>query len=100
MKWGFKIILFFALMAILAPVISNDKPLLVISNNQISFPFLTEENKLIGENDFYIMPLVPYRAGASDFNNTDFKKSIDFKKYSFVLKQWVGYTFRCFGGFT
>jgi peptide/nickel transport system permease protein len=97
MKWRFKIILFFALMAILAPVICNDKPLLVISNNQISFPFLTEEYKLIGENDFYIMPIVPYRAGASDFNNADFKSPFDKQELnnnSIFYRHWLGTTLR------
>jgi len=94
MNWKFKIILFFALMAILAPVISNDKPLLLISNNQISFPFLSEEYKLIGENDFYIMPLVPYRAGASDFNNADFKSPFDSQNNSLLYRHWLGTTLR------
>ena len=66
MKWGYKIILFFTLIAVMAPLLSNDKPILLISNGNLSFPFLNEERIQIGENDFYIMPLIPYRAGASD----------------------------------
>jgi peptide/nickel transport system permease protein len=94
MKWGYKIILFFTLIAVTAPFLSNDKPILLISSGHLSFPFMNEEKIQIGENDFYIMPLIPYRAGASDFNNADFKSPFDSQNNSMFKRHWLGTTLR------
>lgn len=94
MKWPYKIILFYTFIAITAPLLSNDKPILIISDGHLSFPFLYDEQILIGEGDFYIMPLIPYRAGASDFNNADFKSPFDVQSNSIFKRHWLGTTLR------
>jgi peptide/nickel transport system permease protein len=97
MKWGFKIILFFMIIAILAPLLSNNRPLILISNAQITFPVFNEGSYTIGEKDFKIMPLIPYRAGVSDFDNADYKSPFDTQKVksnSFFYRHWLGTTLR------
>ncbi len=97
MRWGYKVILFFVIVALLAPVISNNRPLLLISKGQITFPVFTNENLSINNDDFYVMPLIPYRAGESDFDNSDFKSPFDVqhvKNNSIFYRHWMGTTLR------
>jgi peptide/nickel transport system permease protein len=97
MKWGFKIILFFVIVAILAPLLSNNRPIVLISKAQITFPVFSQANYTIGENDFKIMPLIPYRAGVSDFDNADYKSPFDkqqVKNNSIFYRHWLGTTLR------
>jgi len=97
MKWGFKIILFFVIVSILAPLLSNNRPLVLISKAQITFPVFSERSYTIGESDFKIMPLIPYRAGASDFDNADYKSPFDnqqVKNNSIFYRHWLGTTLR------
>ena len=97
MKWGFKIILFFVIVAILAPLLSNNRPLVLISKSQITFPVFSERSYIIGESDFKIMPLIPYRAGVSDFDNADYKSPFDKQQVinnSIFYRHWLGTTLR------
>jgi peptide/nickel transport system permease protein len=97
MKWGYKIILFFMIIAILAPLLSNNRPLVLISKAQITFPVFSEGSYTIGENDFKIMPLIPYRAGVSDFDNADYKSPFAtqrVKSNSLLYRHWLGTTLR------
>lgn len=97
MKWGYKIILFFVIVAMLAPLISNDRPLVLISNGEINFPFLNHGSYAFGDDDLKVMPLIPYRAGVSDFDNADFKSPFDVqqvKNNSMFYRHWLGTTLR------
>jgi peptide/nickel transport system permease protein len=97
MKWGYKVILFFVIVAMLAPLISNNRPLVIISKGQITFPVFSEGSFTVGEDDFKIMPLIPYRAGVSDFDNADFKSPFDtqhVKNNSLLYRHWLGTTLR------
>ncbi|MFM2156460.1 MAG: hypothetical protein RL516_1209 [Bacteroidota bacterium] len=97
MKWGYKIILFFVIIAILGPLLSNNRPLVLISNAQITFPVFSEGSYTIGENNFKIMPLIPYRAGVSDFDNADYVNPFDTQKMksnSLFYRHWLGTTLR------
>lgn len=97
MKWGYKIILFFMIIALIAPLISNNRPLVLISKGQITFPVFTDESLSINSEDFYVMPLIPYRAGESDFDNADFKSPFDsqhLKNNSIFYRHWLGTTLR------
>ena len=52
--WSMKVIVFYVLVGLLAPVISNDLPLVRIDQGEWSFPFLNQDqeyNSSLKKND-------------------------------------------------
>jgi peptide/nickel transport system permease protein len=97
MKWGYRTILFFVIITLFAPLLSNNRPLVLISKGQILFPVFSDESYQVNDDDFKVMPLIPYRAGVSDFDNADYKSPFDtqnVKSNSFFYRHWLGTTLR------
>ena len=57
------------LIGILAPIISNDKPIIAFTENGIEFPFTTDLSYTSNPNNLEIWPLIPYHSTSIDFNN-------------------------------
>ncbi len=56
------------LVALFAPILTNNKALLVIDNG-VQFPFLNQQNNGISEGSFSIYPPIPYSASSIDYLN-------------------------------
>ncbi len=97
MKKGYTIFLVFIIIAVSAPLISNQKPIFLIRDNKISLPFLSCINYEKVSNDFVIMPPIPYSPGVSDFDNADYKSPFSqqhLKNNSIHYRHWLGTTLR------
>ncbi len=87
----------FLFIAIAGPILSNEKPVLLIQHGHISFPAFSNDPYItIHSQDgssisvrtdnirwdtlregFVLMPLIPYSAGKSDLNNSNFKSPFE-----------------------
>lgn len=80
--WSVKVIVFYVLVGLLAPVISNDLPLVRIDQGEWSFPFLNQDqeyNSSLKKNDagFEIHSPFGYSSGKSDPFNMSFRGPFD-----------------------
>ncbi len=80
--WSMKVIVFYVLVGLLAPVISNDLPLVRIDQGEWSFPFLNQDqeyNSSLKKNDagFEIYAPFGYSSGKSDPFNMSFRGPFD-----------------------
>lgn len=80
--WSAKVIAFYLVISLLAPIISNDLPLLRVSRGEWSFPFLQSgkeynysNNKV--EEAFEVHALFRYSSGKSDPHNMSFRGPFD-----------------------
>lgn len=109
----------FLFIAIAGPILSNEKPVLLIQHGHISFPAFSNDPYItIHSQDgssisvrtdnirwdtlregFVLMPLIPYSAGKSDLNNSNFKSPFEkqfistkegIKKLSFRKRHHLG----------
>jgi len=97
MKKGYTIFLVFIVIALAAPLISNQNPIILIRDNHISFPFISSINYEKVSSDFVIMPPVPYSPSVSDFDNADYKSPFakqHLKNNSIHYRHWLGTTLR------
>lgn len=87
--WSFRVVLLYALVALLAPVISNDLPLLRMKDGKLTFPFLSKEQLYNSSGKrvvdaFEIHALFAYGTGKNDALNTGFKSPFE---EQFVLNE-------------
>jgi peptide/nickel transport system permease protein len=80
--WSVKVIAFYLLISLLAPLISNDLPLLRIKDGEWSFPFLQAQQDYNFSNDkvkgdFELYALFRYSSGKSDPLNMSFRGPFD-----------------------
>lgn len=80
--WSVKVIFFYALISILAPIISNDLPLLRVYKGDLSFPFLHAGKEYNFSDDkvqgaFEVHALFRYSSGKSDPLNMSFRGPFD-----------------------
>ncbi|MFN0190325.1 MAG: ABC transporter permease [Bacteroidia bacterium] len=80
--WSVKVIVFYMLISLLAPVLSNDLPLLRIHEGEWSFPFLNEDQQynfreIATDDVFEIHAPLAYASGKSDPFNMSFRGPFD-----------------------
>jgi peptide/nickel transport system permease protein len=84
--------------ALFAPLISNNKPLVYINSNKIYFPALDDLFTLSPSitdnnytNGFSIFPLIPYTPKQIDFNNTNYASPLKKQNVpSIYYRHWLG----------
>jgi peptide/nickel transport system permease protein len=89
MKSESRTLLVLFIIALLAPFIANESPLLVKDNDGWHSPFFTNDvvqwNQRILNNDseinFVLQPLVPWTAGRTDYVNADFAAPLEEQYY-------------------
>ena len=94
---GFRTLFLFLIIGVLAPIICNDKPLLLIRDQHISFPFLNKVDYNESVKDWTLNALIPFSPGKSDFTNADYKSPFStqtLKNNSLYYRHWLGTTLR------
>lgn len=93
------------LVAVFADFLANDRPLIAKVNGETRFPVLHEYGEVLGlvgpyqpfvrnwkkiKPDWALWPLVPYSAGATDLNNSNFKSPYDDQETGPRARHYLG----------
>ena len=69
--WSIKFLFIWTLIALLAPILANDKALIISGDDGIEFPFINQSIDNSEESNFKLMALIPYSSNSIDFKNAN-----------------------------
>lgn len=91
-KWSFKLLVVWIAFAVLAPLLANDKALLLVDENGVHFPFLNN-NLTLNSNEikFQIKAPIPYAPNSIDFENANAVSPLSEQTVSSTYyRHWLG----------